>query len=70
MSEQRDRFVVVGDEFGTSWGVWDTLAQGQVGFKLRSGRVAYTSTARRMVEQLCERMNVDVRNGHAVRAEL
>lgn len=70
MSEKPDRFIVVGSEDGGSWGVWDTLAEGQVGFRLRSGRVAYTSSARRMVEELCERMNVDVRNGHAERKVL
>lgn len=68
MSEER--FSVVGDETRTSWGIWDNVAQGQVGFKLKSGRVAYTSSAQRMVEELCERMNVDVRTGHEERGIL
>jgi hypothetical protein len=59
------RFVVVTDEEQSVWSVWDVLGECQVGFKLQSGRVAFGSPDRRMIENIADHMNKEINYGHS-----
>lgn len=67
MTSPNEHFSVVGSEDGHSWGVWDNVGNGQVGFRAASGRTVFTSGDRNMIERLCAELNDRARAGHSER---